>query len=251
MTESYVDKNREAWTGYASDYVASGEGNWAQYEPTWGIFNVPESQVGMFPDDVAGMDTIELGCGTAYVSAWLARRGAKPRAIDITPAQLETARSFQDKFGIHFPLVEGNAEATPFEDESADLVISEYGASIWCDPYKWIPEAHRLLRKGGYLRFFRGSVLSQLCSPEGPDAPIGTDLVRAQFGLCRIDWGDSVEFTLPHGEMIRLLIETGFEIEGLIEIQAPADATTRFPYVTAAWAHRWPCEEAWKARKRG
>jgi hypothetical protein len=51
--------------------------------------------------------------------------------------------------------------------------------------------------------------------------------------------------------MIRLLIETGFEIEGLIEIQAPADATTRFPYVTAAWAHRWPCEEAWKARKRG
>jgi SAM-dependent methyltransferase len=251
MTDGYVEKNREAWSGYATDYVASGERNWAQDEPTWGIFDLPESHVGMFPADVSGMDAIELGCGTAYVSAWMAKRGARPRGIDITPAQLETARSLQDKFDIHFPLMEGNAEATPFENESADLVVSEYGASIWCDPYKWIPEAHRLLRPGGYLRFYRGSVLNQLCSPADPDAPVGMELVRDQFGLCRIDWGDSVEFTLPHGEMIRLLIETGFEIEGLVEVQVPADATTRYPYMSAAWAHRWPCEEAWKARKRG
>jgi len=32
-------------------------------------------------------------------------------------------------------------------------VISEYGASIWCDPYRWIPEASRLLRPGGDLVF--------------------------------------------------------------------------------------------------
>jgi SAM-dependent methyltransferase len=250
MSDSYVDQNREAWTGYAADFAATAEREWAAADPVWGIFLVPESEVGMFPTDVAGMDAIELGCGTAYVSAWLAKRGARPKGIDVTPAQLETARTLQDKFNIHFPLVEGNAEATPFEDESADLVISEYGASIWCDPYKWVPEAYRLLRPGGYLRFYRGSVLAQLCSPNDPDAPIGTELIRDQFGLCRIDWGDSVEFTLPHGEMIRLLIDTGFEIEGLVEIQVPADAPTRYPYMTAAWAHRWPCEEAWKARKR-
>lgn len=34
----------------------------------------------------------------------------------------------------------------------ADLVISEYGASVWCDPYRWIPEAARLLRPGGLVR---------------------------------------------------------------------------------------------------
>ena len=69
-------------------------------------------------------------------------------------------------------------------------MISEYGASIWCDPYKWIPEAHRLLRPGGYLRFYRGSVLTQLCSPTIPMRPVGTELIRDHFGLYRIDWGD-------------------------------------------------------------
>jgi SAM-dependent methyltransferase len=251
VAERYVERNRETWTRLAADFAVSGERNWAQAEPTWGIFDVPESEVGMFPDDVAAMDAIELGCGTAYVSAWLAQRGARPVGIDITPAQLETARRLQDEHDIHFPLHEGNAEATPFADASADLVISEYGASIWCDPYKWIPEAHRLLRPGGFLRFYRGSVLTQLCSPLDPDAPVGTELIRDHFGLYRINWGaDGVEFSLPHGELVRLLIETGFEIEGLVEIQVPADATTRYPYMTAEWAHRWPCEEAWKARKR-
>ena len=247
----YVERNREAWGRFAADYVESGEQNWAADEPSWGIFGVPESEVGMLPADVRRMDTIELGCGTAYVSAWLAKRGARPVGIDITPEQLETARRLQDKYSIHFPLHEGNAEATPFPDDSADLVISEYGASIWCDPYKWIPEAHRLLRSGGYLRFLRNHPLAMICSPEDPDAPVGPELMRDWFGLYRLDWGaDGIEFNLPHGELIRLLIDTGFEIEGLVEVRAPQDATTRYPYMTAEWAHRWPSEEVWKARKR-
>ena len=247
----YVDRNRTTWTRLAIDFVASGEREWATANPVWGIFLVPEAEVGMFPDDVAGMDTIELGCGTAYVSAWLAQRGAKPKGIDITPAQLETARLLQDRHDFHFPLIEGNAEATPFQDESADLVISEYGASIWCDPYKWIPEAHRILRPGGYLRFLRGHPLTIVCSPDDPNAPVGRTLIRDYFDTTRVDWGsDGVEFTLGHGEMIRLLRETGFDIEDLVEIRVPADATTRYPHMDANWAQHWPCEEVWKARKR-
>lgn len=251
MTDDYVDRNRSTWSHLAAEYAAPGEREWAAADPAWGIFLTPELQVGMFPADVAGMDAIELGCGTAYVSGWLARRGARPVGIDITPAQLETARRLQAKHGLHFPLVEGNAESTPFADASADLVISEYGASIWCDPYRWIPEAHRLLRAGGYLRFYRGHPLSLICSPQDPDAPVGRELNRNYFDLFRLDWGnDGVEFSLPHGEMIRLLRETGFEIEGLVEVRVPPDATTRYPYMTADWASQWPCEEAWKARKR-
>jgi hypothetical protein len=32
---------------------------------------------------------------------------------------------------------------------TAVRAISEYGASIWCDPYAWIPEAARMLRPAG------------------------------------------------------------------------------------------------------
>ncbi len=35
--------------------------------------------------------------------------------------------------------------------------VSEYGASIGCDPYTWIPEAARLLRPGGQLIFLVNS----------------------------------------------------------------------------------------------
>ena len=41
----------------------------------WGIWQIPDAELGVL-GDVSGLDAVELGCGTAYVSAWLARRGA-------------------------------------------------------------------------------------------------------------------------------------------------------------------------------
>jgi hypothetical protein len=69
----------------------------------------------------------------------------------------------------------------------------------------------------------------------------------------RFAWPDdpSVEFHLGHGDWIRLLRANGFEVEDLVELRAPEGATTRYPYVIADWANRWPSEEVWKARKRG
>jgi 2-polyprenyl-3-methyl-5-hydroxy-6-metoxy-1,4-benzoquinol methylase len=84
----YVAQNREAWDRFAADYVEGGHRNWASDIVTWGIFDVPEATLGMFPDDLTGQDAIELGCGTGYVSAWMAKRGARPIGIDNSPSQL-------------------------------------------------------------------------------------------------------------------------------------------------------------------
>ncbi|MGI9254427.1 MAG: class I SAM-dependent methyltransferase [Thermomicrobiales bacterium] len=249
---SHVAANRAAWDGLAADYEASGRRNWAATEATWGIFDVPEAEVGMLPADLAGKDAIELGCGTGYVSAWLARRGARPVGLDNSPKQLETARALQQEFGIAFPLHLGDAERTPFPDASFDFAISEYGASIWCDPDRWIPEAARILRPGGRLHFLVNSTLLMLCTGEDEDTPVGNVLERPLFGMARFGWSDgSVEFHLPHGEMIRLLRASGFEIEALVELRAPENAVTRYPYVTAEWARQWPCEEVWRCIRVG
>jgi SAM-dependent methyltransferase len=218
----------------------------------WGIFQVPESQLHVLPDDLAGLDAIELGCGTGYVSAWLARRGARPVGIDNSPEQLATARRLQGEFGLEFPLVLGNAETTPFADGSFDLAISEYGAAIWCDPYRWIPEAARLLRPGGRLIFLGNSTLLILAMQELYGLPAGDRLLRPQRGMHRFEWPDdpSVEFHVSPGEWVRLLRRSGFEIEDLVEVYPPECATTRYPFVDAEWARKWPCEEIWKARKR-
>jgi SAM-dependent methyltransferase len=157
--------------------------------------------------DLAARDSIELGCGTGYVSAWLARRGARPVGLDNSAAQLATARALQDRFGLPFPLIHASAEQPPCADASFDLAISEYGASIWCDPYAWIPEAARMLRPGGQLIFLVNAVQVVLTWPDQDDLPATDRLQRPYFGMHRFHWvgSDSVEFHIGHGDMIRLL----------------------------------------------
>src|SRR5205807_278913 len=122
----------------AADYVEPARRNWTA-DPNWGIWGIPESELRLLPD-IANRDAVELGCGTAYVSAWLARRGARVVGIDTSPRQLATARSLQSEHSLRFPLILADAEHVPLADTSFDLAISEYGAAIWCDPYAWIPE---------------------------------------------------------------------------------------------------------------
>lgn len=248
----YVLRNRDVWTRSNANYTdASAHDAWAKPEISWGMFGVPEAEVGAF-GDVSGKDAVELGCGTAYMSAQLARKGARVVGVDPTPAQLETARRMQAEFALDFPLVEAAAEDVPLPDASFDLVHSEYGASIWADPFRWIPEARRLLRPGGELVFLCNSVLVILCSPD--TGQVTEQLMRSQFGMYRFEWPEEnagVEFHLSHGDWIRLLRSNGFEVLDLFELQAPTTAEDHpyYDFVRADWARKWPAEEIWKARK--
>jgi 2-polyprenyl-3-methyl-5-hydroxy-6-metoxy-1,4-benzoquinol methylase len=91
----HVVRNRAKWDVLARQFVEAGERSWAQEEPAWGIWQVPEAEVRAFPEKLAGKDAIELGCGTAYISAWLSRRGARIVGVDNSEAQLGTARRLQ------------------------------------------------------------------------------------------------------------------------------------------------------------
>lgn len=243
--------NREYWNDQAPDYATWADRAWTS-DPTWGMWHIPEAEIGLLTD-IDGKAVLEDGCGTAYVSAYVAGAGGRPVGLDNSPAQLATAQRSQEAHELRFPLVHGIAEQLPFRDESFDLVISEYGAAIWSDPYLWIPEAARVLKPGGELAFLGNSVLLQLCVPDHEGDAAGPTLLRDQFGMHRFDWpqidDESVEFHLSHGDRIRLLRDVGFEILDLIELQAPKGVTTNYDYVTPEWAHRWPSEEIWRARK--
>ena len=250
MSDS-IERNVGYWTQQNADgYADAGRRSWSTDRFTWGEFSIPEDEVGVLPD-VDGKAVVELGCGTAYISAWLARRGARcVVGVDPTPAQLATADALGRELGPRIALVRAAGESVPLRSGSFDLAVSEYGAAIWADPFRWIPEAARLLRPGGELVFLANSVLFVLCAPD-EDAPAGAALVRDQAGLHRVEYTDDpgVEFHLPHGEMLRLLRPSGFEVLDLVELHAPEGADDR-RYVTAAWGRRWPVEEIWRARRR-
>jgi SAM-dependent methyltransferase len=254
MTEISDDakRNRTSWTKANAEFTDEQANRaWRAQTITWGVFGVPEESLQTL-GNVDGLDVVELGCGTAYVSAWLARRGARPVGVDVTPAQLATARRCQREFGIDFPLFEASAENVPLPAGSFDLALSEYGASIWCDPHRWIPEAHRLLRPGGRLWFLRNSTLSILCGrDEGAPAEM---LQRPQRGLGRLEGPNEigVEWQLPHGELFRLLRRSGFEVVDLVELYPPDEATNHSYYdaFSVEWSRKWPSEEIWVAAKR-
>jgi SAM-dependent methyltransferase len=248
----YLTRNRASWTKANAEYTdARAEQSWAQKEIRWGMTEAAEAEVGVL-GDVAGKDVIELGCGTGYFGAWLARLGARVTGVDLTPAQLETARRCEARFGLGVRFIEANAEEVPLPDAAFDLALSEYGASIWCDPYRWIPEAARLLRPGGELVFLRNSTLVILCAPE-EEGPAEERLLRPQRGLHRLEWPDDegVEFHLGHGEWFAVLRANGFEFEGLWELYSAQGAEDHeyYPF-SAEWARKWPAEEIWKARMR-
>ena len=250
-SSDYVAQNVAHWTRVNEAYTdSSAAAAWAEEEIHWGVFRTPESELNVL-GDVSGLDVVELGCGTAYFSAWLARRGARVVGVDPTPAQLETARRLQRETGLEFPLIQAPGEDVPLPNASFDIVHSEYGAAIWADPYKWIPEAARLARPGGRLIFLCNSPLSMLCMDYDG---VKDRLLRPQRGMHRIEWDDTseVEFHLGHGDWIDVLHANGFEVERLIELFAPEDAETHsfYNYVTSEWGRQWPSEDLWVARKR-
>ncbi|HWC28688.1 MAG TPA: class I SAM-dependent methyltransferase [Dehalococcoidia bacterium] len=252
MTSADTERNIRHWTEANERHTGpDARRAWSASEIVWGVFQVPESEIRVL-GDVSGLDVVELGCGTAYFSAWLARLGGRPVGVDPTPAQLATARRMQQEFGIEFPLVEAGGEDVPLPATSFDLAISEHGACTWSAPYLWISEAARLLRPGGRLIFLHTTPLAELCFPD--EGTVTTTLQRPYFGLHRSEYsGGGVEFQLTHGDWIGVLRENGFAIEGLVELQAPENAARHEYYsdFDPAWGRSWPAEEIWLARKQG
>lgn len=103
--------------------------------------------------------------------------------------------------------------------------------------------------QGGRLVFLTNSLLSALCVPA--DEGVATErLMRSQRDVYQVHWpGGGVEFHPSHGDWVRLLRSSGFVVEALHEIYAPADSPDHpfYEIVSAAWAARWPAEELWVA----
>jgi SAM-dependent methyltransferase len=246
----YVERNKALWEQLASAHIVAGRKAWEADELQWGLWGKRESDLRLLEGFGSGEDAIELGCGTAAISSWLARRGLRPVGVDIARAQLHTADVLQSEFNVRFPLIRANAEQIAFENDSFDLAVSEYGASLWCNPRRWLPEANRLLRPEGRLIFFTNSALLMTCTPyEG--GPVGDRLLRDHFSRYRVEFEQDggVEFHLTHGQWIRLLRETGFVVDDLVEVQPDPDAKPQFDFVSPEWAQRWPSEEIWIAHK--
>lgn len=245
----YIERNRRVWDAWSAATSMRSRHEWLTRELEWGLWDTPESELGLLQWLPPRADVIELGCGTAAVSSWLKRHGRHPVAVDFSRRQLERADALQRELQIFFPLVHANAEEVPFDRESFDVALSDYGASVWCDPVRWLPEARRLLRTNGRLIFFTPAPMLLACTPADGGEP-GRELRNDYFSLRFMDFGEDagVEFQLTYAGWARLLCDTGFVIEDIVETRPSPGAKPRHPLVSNEWARRWPTEVIWIAR---
>lgn len=245
---TYEPRNRSHWDAEADTYQDTHGDLFLRAPDAWGVWRIPEADVGAL-GDVADRDVLEYGCGAADWSVALARRGARPVALDLSVGQLGHARRSQERGGISFPLVLAAGEQLPFAAASFDLVFCDHGAMTFADPYATVPEVARVLRADGALSFCHATPL-RMVTDDGETA--SRRLHRQYFGMHRFDWDGTttVEFQLTYGEWVRLFRSHGLVIEDLVELRAPKRATTTFDYyVPAKWARRWPGEQIWRLRK--
>ena len=244
-----AERNQRAWDEQSELYQSLHGPQLAESGGlAWGVWQLPESELRVL-GDVHNRDVLELGCGAAQWSIALAAAGARVTGLDLSARQLEHARALMAQARVDFPLVHASAEATPFADSSFDIVFCDHGAMTFADPHRTVPEAARVLRPGGLLAFSMHTPILDLAWPPGAEHP-GERLQGDYWSLHAIDEpGEPIAFQLPYGGWIRLFREHGFEVENLLELRPPAEATSSYRGEhEREWARRWPMEHIWRVR---
>jgi ubiquinone/menaquinone biosynthesis C-methylase UbiE len=247
-TPRHVRKNRRYWEGVSERYQREHASQLGGKKPVWGVWGLPESRLRVL-GDVRGKHVLELGCGGGQWSRWLGEMGARPVGLDLSLNQLRHATALMERADVRFPVVNADAERTPFADACFDVVMCDHGAMTFADPHRTVPEVARVLRPGGLLAFCHASPFQFVCWDDDEER-VTERLVHPYFGMRKWD-EETVDFMLPYGEWIRLFRQNGLEVEDLIEPRPPAGARTTYGwYASLGWARRFPAESIWKLRRR-
>jgi SAM-dependent methyltransferase len=241
-------RNRAFWDADADDYQAAHGDVLARHPKAWGVWRIPEHQLGVL-GDTARLDVLEYGCGAAQWSIALAHDGARAVGLDQSRAQLRHADASNRAHGTDVTLVSASGEAVPFPDGSFDVVFCDHGAMSFCDPYRAVPEVARVLRPGGRFAFAHSTPWGYITWNPKRDST-SRRLRHPYFGMRLDDSGEgTIDFHLPYGEWIRLFRAHGLAVEDLVELQAPKRAGNSYGW-DRRWARRWPAEQIWKLSKQ-
>lgn len=120
-----------------------------------------------------GETVLEVGCGTGYLSRYLARgkKNLSVTGIDTDQGFLTAAARFAEQERLHhITFMQADANALPFADDSFDRVVSHTFLTSTMTPQKSLREMHRVVKKGGSISSITPmsvmpSVLEEGCYP--------------------------------------------------------------------------------------
>jgi len=138
-----------------------------------------------------GTRLLEVGCGVGAVLAVLGQEfpGVRLHGVDIEPKQLDFARGHLGRAGVEATLLEADANALPFEDESFDHVWMMWFLEHVADPPEVLREARRVLAPGGAITAIEVDYATVHVEPSTPALEA---LFRAMVkGMAAAGWSDA------------------------------------------------------------
>jgi ubiquinone/menaquinone biosynthesis C-methylase UbiE len=224
-----VRANRSWWDGDADAYHAEHLAFLGEAEFMWCPENLREADAHLL-GDVRGRAVLEVGCGAAMCSRWLARQGARPVAFDLSAGMLRHARSSAARTGIEVPLVQADAQRLPFRDETFDLACTAFGAvGFVADSARVMREVARVLRPGGRWVFATTHPI-RWAFPDDP-GPAGLTVTMPYFDRTPyVEYAaDGTPSYVEHhrtlGDRVREIAAAGFRLVDLVEPEWPAGHT--------------------------
>jgi SAM-dependent methyltransferase len=216
---------RAYWDDAAPAYRAEHGGFLGSGVPggrfVWGPEGLDEADAGLL-GDVAGLDVLDLGCGQAQTTRWLAGRGARVVGLDVSLGMLRHAGEDAP------PLVQGDAARLPFAGAAFDLVCSAYGGVPFvADGAALVAGVARVLRPGGRFVFS----VTHPVRWAFPDDPGEAGLTATRSYFDRTPYVEtaedgSVTYAEHHrtlGDRVRDLAAAGFVLLDVVEPQWPED----------------------------
>jgi ubiquinone/menaquinone biosynthesis C-methylase UbiE len=148
-----ADESRRAARGWwdldADNYQAEHGEFLGDVDLCWCPEGLRESSAGLL-GPLAGRRILEVGCGAASSSRWLATQGAVPVALDLSAGMLRHAVAGAARSGVTVALVQADALALPFGSGSFDVAFTAFGAVPFvADSAAVMREVYRVLRPGG------------------------------------------------------------------------------------------------------
>jgi SAM-dependent methyltransferase len=219
--------NRRWWDADADDYHLEHGAQLGDADFLWCPENLRESDVHLLGDP-HGRQILEIGCGSAPCSRYLAAHGAQVVAFDLSAGMLRHAIAGAVSTGIEVPLVQADVCQLPFRDGAFDIAFSAFGAIPFvADSAGAMREVARVLRPGGRWVFSVTHPMRWMF-PDDP-GPKGLTVIQSYFDrspYVEVD-ADEVPAYVEHhrtlGDRIRELVGAGFVVEDLIEPPWPED----------------------------
>lgn len=233
-----MEKNKTYWNAIADIY--QGCTHIATDDFHYGPLMPGDRILKLLPEDIKGKRCLEIGCGAAQNSIYLAKQGAVCTAFDISEQQIRHARLLTEKEEVEIDLRCMSMDDPEDIDGKFDIIHSVYSISFSRDPGKVAKFAAGHLADDGYFLLVTGHPLAQCewLEVEDEQGIFLPDYFNLPPDIRYNDEGKEEIRSLnyPISVMTDWICNAGMCIERIIEPMAKPAEMKKSPYYSDDWA---------------